>query len=143
MKQFFDQNLKGLPAPEWMTSSGTRLRAATVLAALVLATACASGGTRINANGPLTSEDLIAGRFADVSDALRRLRPGWMNRVRGIFIDGHSVTFESLDLEPISGVAEIRLLQCDRAMIKYAVRCVSSTYLEITRKRIPQAEAHP
>jgi hypothetical protein len=110
MKQFFDHHLKSLRAPEWMTSGATRLRAITVLAALVLATGCASGGTRSTANGPLTSEDLVAGRFSDVSDALRRLRPGWMNRVRGVFIDGHSVAIETLDLEPISGIAEINLL---------------------------------
>ena len=53
-----------------------KLRAATVLAVLVLATACASGGTRNSSNGPITSEDLTAGRFADVPDALRKLRPG-------------------------------------------------------------------
>lgn len=114
-----------------------RLRAATVLAVLVLATACASGGSRNSSNGPLTSEDLIAGRFADPMDALRRLRPGWMNRVRGIFIEGHSVTADDLALEPIGGIAEIRLLPCERAMIKYPVNCVSANYLEITRKHIP------
>ena len=60
-----------------------------------------------------------------------------MNRVRGIFIDGHSVTMDNLDLEPVSGIAEMSLLPCDRAMIKYSVRCVSSNYLEIIRKRVP------
>ena len=114
-----------------------QLRTGIILGALVLATACASGPTRNGSSGPITSRDLTAGRFADVPDALRRLRPGWMNRVRGIFIDGHSVTLDNLDLEPISGIAEIRLLQCDRAMIKYPVNCVTATYLEITRQRIP------
>ena len=63
------------------------------------------------------------------------MSPGWMNRVDGIFIGGFPVAAESLELEPISGIAEIRLLRCDQAMVKYPVNCVSATYLEITRRR--------
>jgi len=96
----------------------------------------ASGGTpNSSMRAPITAEDLTPGRFSDVMDAVQKLRPGWMTRVNGIFVEGHEVKPDDLRMESIGAIQEIKLLRCEQAMVKYPVNCVSQTYLEITRKR--------
>ena len=114
----------------------SRVRAACALVALLAMAACASGGGGGQSlRSPITSEDLVQGRYSDVMDAITRLRPGWMNRVKAVFVEGHEVEVENLRLEAIESIGSITLLRCEQAMIKYPVNCVSSTYLEILRKR--------
>ena len=112
-------------------------RAALLTAALALAAGCASSGGAPGGSdsGVITAEELPAGRFANAEEAIRRLRPTWLLRLGGIFVEGHETSLETLRLEPVAAIAEIRRLRCEQAMARYPVSCVSNHYLEITRKR--------
>ncbi|MDA0310829.1 MAG: hypothetical protein O2992_01780 [Gemmatimonadetes bacterium] len=94
-----------------------------------------NGAPRTSMRAPITLEDLPPGRFSDVIDAVQKLRPGWMTRVNGIFVEGHEVKPDDLRMEAVDAIQEIKLLRCEQAMVKYPVNCVSQTYLEIIRKR--------
>jgi hypothetical protein len=116
-----------------------RLRGVCVAVALLTTTGCATGGGGSAGGGslssPITAADLTPGRFRDVIDAITKLRPGWLNRVEGIFVEGHQVQADNLRLQALDAIGEIKLLRCEQAMVKFPVSCVSARYLEITRKR--------
>ncbi|MEQ9397692.1 MAG: hypothetical protein RJQ04_00850 [Longimicrobiales bacterium] len=113
------------------------VRAGLLTGALALAAACAStgGASGGSDSNVITAEELPAGRFANAEEAIRRLRPTWLIRLGGIFVEGHETSLETLRLEPVAAIAEIRRLRCEQAMARYPVSCVSDHYLEITRKR--------
>ena len=106
-----------------------------LLALLLVAGGCASGGSGGSSSQVITAEELPAGRFANAEEAIRRLRPNWLVRLGGIFVEGHATSLESLRLEPVGGIAEIRRLRCEQAMTRYPVSCVTDYYLEVTRRR--------
>ena len=83
----------------------------------------------------ITAEDLVPGRYSNAMDTITKLHPGWMNRVTDIFADGHRIDEEDLRLETPASIQSISILQCEQAMIKCPVNCVSQTYLEIVRRR--------
>ncbi|MBT5046241.1 MAG: hypothetical protein HOM57_14480 [Gemmatimonadales bacterium] len=93
------------------------------------------GGARGQSTRTITAEDLVPGRYSNAMDTITKLHPGWMNRVTDIFADGHRIDEEDLRLETPASIQSISLLQCEQAMIKCPVSCVSQTYLEIVRRR--------
>lgn len=112
-------------------------RAATLILLIGLgSSACASSGAgESQANGPITAEELRESAATTVLEAVRELRPQWTARLAGAFLDGWQVSVEQLDQESLHSIAEIRLLSAEEATARYGTRRLSSTYLEIVRRR--------
>ena len=82
---------------------------------------------------PISEAELTSGSFFSVMEAVRFLRPRWVFHLAGTFVDDRRVSPESLDVETLEGIREIRLLSCGEAVSQFGVRCVSSDYLHILR----------
>lgn len=109
-------------------------------ALLVLVAACASSGAEARSGGtdaPIGPADLENGGYSSLYVAVRELRPGWLNRINGVFVDGHAVEgIPWLRSVPTDGVDLIELLSCDEAMTRlYVSNCFTGRYIAIAYRR--------
>ena len=84
---------------------------------------------------PITRAELEASAAPTVLQAVQRLRPQWTARVVGGFLDNEPTSPGALNEEPVSAVAEIRLLTAEEATARFGTRALSGTYLYVLRRR--------
>jgi|AP95_1055475.scaffolds.fasta_scaffold04762_2 hypothetical protein len=121
-----------------MTRRTLSLLAALTLAASVPGCASAGGGgasARSVRDAPITAAELSEGAYANIAQAVRRLRPTWLTRLAGVYIAGFQVSQRDWESEPIAAVGEIRIITCDVAVGRYGSRCLNGRFLEIERRR--------
>jgi hypothetical protein len=106
-----------------------------VLLVLPTSAACAGSAASIpRTDAPITAEELDATAAANILAAVRDLRPQWLNRVEGAFLDGLPVSVRQLQQESLRGIAEIRLLSAGEATARYGTRSLSGSFLEVVRQ---------
>jgi hypothetical protein len=69
-------------------------------------------------------------------EAVRLLRPNWLSRIAGAYVDGRELTDDELEAEPIQGIVEIRFLTGSEATAQLGAvnRSSSAGYLHIIRR---------
>lgn len=111
------------------------LRIALALLVLAAAGCAAAGVARPRATGPILQEELQQAASITVLGAVRELRPPWMNRLMGGFLDGQPVSASQLQMEPLEAIAEIRLISAEEATARYGTMVLSGSFLEVVRRR--------
>lgn len=104
------------------------------LVLLALAGCAAPAGSAAPTNAPITQEELQESAAPTIVAAVRDLRPQWLSRLKGAFLDGFPVSVRQLQRESLSGVAEIRLLTAEQATARYGTRSLSGLYLDVVRQ---------
>lgn len=114
---------------------GSRWRAIPgVLAVLAFAGCSAPAGSAPRPDDPITADELRSIVATTVLTAVRELRPQWLTRLEGAFLDGNPVSVRHLEEESLSGIAEIRLLTAEQATARYGTRSLSGSFLEVVRR---------
>jgi len=111
-------------------------RLALVLAFLPIAVAglsCAGNrndGSRAEPRA-ITALELEGGEYANVYDAVSRLRPEWMRQLGGAYLLDQRIELAELRLLPLMRISRIELLSAEEATRRFGTRSLSSTYLLI------------
>lgn len=111
-----------------------RLTLVSILAVLTSAGCAASTASAPRSNASITADELRSSAATTVLTAVRDLRPQWLNRLEGAFLDGVPVSVRQLERESLSGIAEIRLLTAEQATARYGTRSLSGSFLEVVHR---------
>ncbi len=101
----------------------------------VVACATATNGGGRDRRAPIMAEELDQAPVTTVLEAVRLLRPSWLARLNGAFLDGARIRESRLETMSVHDIAEIRLISADAATARYGARALSGYYLDVKTRR--------
>lgn len=113
---------------------GTRVGLVILLAGL-LGCATVPAGERRDPRAPITAEELDMASVPTAWEAVRLLRPSWVARLNGVYLDGVRSSRSALEEMSVMDVGEIRLITASDATARYGARALSGYCLDVKRRR--------
>ena len=118
-------------------NQGRRVQQLLLLVSCVAATSC---GSRAAGRGStagvdaITAEEIEAASPATVYEAVQRLRPSWLFRLGGVFLDDTRFEVEDLRTMSMVRVQRIELISASEATARWNTRSISAPFLHVMRR---------